>query len=155
MPRSMAARMIRKLSCSSTRSSPRCQPPRPIAETLSPVLPSVRQGIVDCITSSTGSNPDAGHLLSLDRRSKMKIGVIGAGAVGSACLLSSIVRGIAREIVVVNRDRNRTKAVVTDLQYGAAFSSVVPIRDGDYADLRGAALVMLTAGRKETAGGAT
>jgi L-lactate dehydrogenase len=33
----------------------------------------------------------------------MKIGVIGAGAVGSACLLSSILRGIAREIVVVNR----------------------------------------------------
>jgi malate/lactate dehydrogenase len=31
----------------------------------------------------------------------MKIGVIGAGAVGSACLLSSILRGIAREIVVV------------------------------------------------------
>jgi FdhD protein len=29
----------------------------------------------------------------------MKIGVIGAGAVGSACLLSSITRGIAREIV--------------------------------------------------------
>ena len=44
----------------------------------------------------------------------MKIGVIGAGAVGSACLLSSILRGIAREIVVVNRDRKRAKAVVTD-----------------------------------------
>ena len=37
----------------------------------------------------------------------MKIGVIGAGAVGSACLLSSILRGIAREIVVVNRERER------------------------------------------------
>jgi pyrroline-5-carboxylate reductase len=37
----------------------------------------------------------------------MKIGVIGAGAVGSACLFSSILRGIAREIVVVNRDRKR------------------------------------------------
>ena len=46
----------------------------------------------------------------------MKIGVIGAGAVGSACLLSSILRGVAREIVVVNRERNRAKAVVTDLQ---------------------------------------
>jgi malate/lactate dehydrogenase len=49
----------------------------------------------------------------------MKIGVIGAGAVGSACLLSSILRGIAREIVVVNREPKRAKAVVTDLQYGA------------------------------------
>jgi L-lactate dehydrogenase len=50
----------------------------------------------------------------------MKIGVIGAGAVGSACLFSSILRGIAREIVVVNRDRKRAKAVVTDLQSIAA-----------------------------------
>jgi len=85
----------------------------------------------------------------------MKIGVIGAGAVGSACLLSSILRGVAREIVVVNRDRKRAKAVVTDLQYGAALSSVVQIRDGDYSDLTGAALVMITAGMNEKAGGAT
>jgi L-lactate dehydrogenase len=85
----------------------------------------------------------------------MKIGVIGAGAVGSACLLSSILRGIAREIVVVDRERMRAKAVVTDLQYGAALSSVVQIRDGDYSDLTGAALVMITAGMNEQAGGAT
>ena len=39
----------------------------------------------------------------------MKIGVIGAGAVGSACLLSSVLRGVAREIVVVNRERKRAK----------------------------------------------
>src|SRR3989442_14347634 len=84
----------------------------------------------------------------------MKIGVIGAGAVGSACLLSSVLRGVAREIVVVNRERKRAKAVVTDLQYGAALSSVVQIRDGEYSDLTGAALVMSTAGMNEKAGGA-
>ena len=33
----------------------------------------------------------------------MKVGVIGAGAVGAACLLSTAMRGAAREIVVVNR----------------------------------------------------
>src|SRR3984893_6132697 len=85
----------------------------------------------------------------------MKIGVSGAGAVGSACLLSSILRGIAREIVVVNRERKRARAVVTDLQYGAALASVVQIRDGEYSDLTGAALVMITAGVNEKAGGAT
>src|SRR5260370_12208782 len=86
---------------------------------------------------------------------QMKIGVIGAGAVGSACLLSSILRGIAREIVVVNRERKRAKAVVTDLQYGAALSSVVQIRDGEDSDLTGAALVMITVVMNEKAGGAT
>jgi L-lactate dehydrogenase len=45
--------------------------------------------------------------------------------------------------------------VVTDLQYGAALSSVVQIRDGDYSDLTGAALVMITVGMNEKAGGAT
>jgi L-lactate dehydrogenase len=85
----------------------------------------------------------------------MKIGVIGAGAVGSASLLSVIMRGCAREIVVVNRDRKRATAVATDLQYGASLSPVVDIRDGDYADLAGAALVMITAGVNERGGGAT
>ena len=85
----------------------------------------------------------------------MKVGVIGAGAVGSACLLSIVVRGSAREIVVLNRTRNRAKAVATDMQYGAALSSVVDIHDGDYSDLAGAALVMITSGVNEKAGGAT
>jgi L-lactate dehydrogenase len=85
----------------------------------------------------------------------MKIGVIGAGAVGSACLLSVVMRGTAREIVVVDRDRKRATAVVTDLQYGASLSPVIDIRDGEYSDLAGAALVMITAGVNERSGGAT
>jgi L-lactate dehydrogenase len=64
-------------------------------------------------------------------------------------------RGSAREIVVVNRDRKRAKGVATDLRYGAALSPAVDIRDGDYPDLAGAALVMITAGVNEKAGGAT
>jgi len=85
----------------------------------------------------------------------MKVGVIGAGAVGSACLLSIVVRGSAREIVVLNRTRKRAKAVATDMQYGAALSTVVDIHDGDYSDLAGAALVMITSGVNEKTGGAT
>jgi len=85
----------------------------------------------------------------------MKIAVIGAGAVGSACLMSLILRGTAREIVVLDKDRKRAKAVATDLQYGASLSPRVDIRDGDYPDLAGAALVMITAGLNEKTGGAT
>jgi L-lactate dehydrogenase len=64
-------------------------------------------------------------------------------------------RGSAREIVVVNRDRKRARGVATDLQYGASLAPVVDIRDGDYSDLAGAALVMISAGANEQAGGAT
>jgi L-lactate dehydrogenase len=55
----------------------------------------------------------------------MKIGVVGAEAVGSASLLSVVMRGTAREIVVVNRDRKRATAVATDLQHGASLSPVI------------------------------
>ena len=85
----------------------------------------------------------------------MKIGMIGAGRVGAASLLSVVIRGCAREIVVVNRDRKRAKGVATDMQYGTSLSPVVDIRDGDYSDLTGAALVMISAGANEQAGGAT
>jgi glutamyl-tRNA reductase len=56
---------------------------------------------------------------------RQKIGVIGVGAVGSASLLSTVLRGVAREIVVVNRDPKRARGVVADVQYGAALSPAV------------------------------
>ena len=86
---------------------------------------------------------------------RQKIGIIGAGAVGSAALLSTVLRGVANEIVVVNRDPKRARGVVADVQYGAALSPAVAIRAGDYSDLDGATLVMIAAGTNEKAGGAT
>jgi len=85
----------------------------------------------------------------------MKVGIIGAGAVGSACLLALVMRGSAREVVLVNRNRKRSKGVVTDVQYGAVLSPPVEVRDGDYSDLTGASVVMITAGVNEKGGGAT
>jgi L-lactate dehydrogenase len=85
----------------------------------------------------------------------MKVGIVGAGAVGSACLLSLTLRGTAREIVLVNRNRKRAEGVVTDARYGAVLAPSVHLRAGDFDDLRGAALVMITAGINEKTGGAT
>ncbi len=85
----------------------------------------------------------------------MKVGIVGAGAVGSSCLLSLVMRGSAREIVLVNRNRKRADGVVTDVQYGAVLSPRVELRSGDYSDLAGASLVMITAGVNEKSGGAT
>lgn len=85
----------------------------------------------------------------------MKIGIVGAGAVGSACLHSLVMRGVAREIVVVNRNAARAKGLITDIQYGAVIEKPVDLRAGDYADLAGAALIMITAGVNEKTGGAT
>ena len=44
----------------------------------------------------------------------MKVGVVGAGAVGSACVFALALRQVAREIVLVDRTRKRAKAVATE-----------------------------------------
>ena len=85
----------------------------------------------------------------------MKIAIIGTGAVGTACAFASVMRGCASEVVLIDRDRKRARGVVTDLQYGAALSPAVTLIEGDYDDLTGTDLVMITAGVNERAGGAT
>jgi len=84
-----------------------------------------------------------------------KVGIVGAGGVGTACIAAMALRGSAREIVLVNRDAARARGTVTDLQYGSLLAPPVELRAGDYADLRGAAIVALTAGVNERSGGAT
>ncbi len=85
----------------------------------------------------------------------VKVGMVGAGRVGAICALALVTRGSAREIVIVDRTRARAKAVATDLRYGAPLCAEVTFRDGDYADLEGADVVLVTAGVNEKSGGAT
>jgi L-lactate dehydrogenase len=85
----------------------------------------------------------------------MKVGIIGVGAVGSACAMALMQRGSAREIVLVDKTRARATAVALDMRYGAPISPTVDVRDGSYEDLKGADVVMITAGVNEKSGGAT
>ena len=85
----------------------------------------------------------------------MKVGIVGAGAVGTACMFAMALRGSAREIVLVNRNYERARGAVADLQYGAVLAPAVALRPGPYDDLRGAASVMITAGANDKSGGAT
>jgi L-lactate dehydrogenase len=85
----------------------------------------------------------------------MKVGVVGVGKVGQACALSLVTRGSARDVVLVDLNRARAKAVATDLRYGAPCCPEVEIHDGDYSDLQDATVVMITAGVNEKSGGAT
>ncbi len=85
----------------------------------------------------------------------MKVGIVGAGAVGTACMFALALRGSAREIVLVNRNQERARGAVADLQYGAVLAQHVCLRSGRYDDLRGATVVMVTAGANEKTGGAT
>jgi len=69
--------------------------------------------------------------------------------------MAAAMRAAAREVVAADRTRERATAVAADVRYGTVLSSRVTVSDGDYGDLAGAGLVMITAGVNEKAGGAT
>jgi L-lactate dehydrogenase len=69
--------------------------------------------------------------------------------------MATVTRGCASELVLVNRSRDRARGMATDMGYGAPLSSTTRVTDGDYSDLAGAALVMITVGVNEKSGGAT
>jgi L-lactate dehydrogenase len=85
----------------------------------------------------------------------MKLGIVGTGNVGNAIALAAVTRGSAREIVLVNRTRKTAEAVATDLRYGTPLTPKVDVTDGDYADLAGCGVVLITSGVNEKTGGAT
>jgi L-lactate dehydrogenase len=85
----------------------------------------------------------------------MKLGIVGTGKVGCAIALAAVVRGSARNIVLVNRTRKTAEAVATDLRYGTPLGPKVDITDGDYADLADCGVVLITSGVNEKTGGAT
>ena len=84
-----------------------------------------------------------------------KVGIVGVGSVGQACAFALVLRGSCREIVLIDRVRERAAAVAMDVRYGSPLSPAVGIVEGDWDDLAGADLVLITAGVNEKAGGAT
>ena len=63
----------------------------------------------------------------------MKIGVVGVGAVGSACIMAILGRRAAHEIVVPDSNEQRVQGVVTDTQYGTPLRP--PVRRAAYERL--------------------
>jgi L-lactate dehydrogenase len=84
----------------------------------------------------------------------MKVGIVGAGAVGTASLFALVAGNVADEVVVIDRTESRAAGVVTDLQYGAVLGET-RLTAGGYEELAGASIVAICAGINERAGGAT
>jgi len=76
----------------------------------------------------------------------MKLGVIGAGAVGSAAANAAMLTDVAHEIVVVDRDAARAAAEAQDIQHAAPFGHACTVRAGGFAELAGATVVIIAAG---------
>lgn len=85
----------------------------------------------------------------------MKIGIVGAGAVGTASAKAMLLRGSCHEIILVDRDHRRAQGVATDLSHGELLCPPTQIQAGGYGHIADAAVVVITAGVKEADGGAT
>jgi L-lactate dehydrogenase len=76
----------------------------------------------------------------------MKIGIVGCGMVGSASAFALVMRGVGREIVLVDLNRARAEAEANDIYHAVPFANPLTVRAGDYADLAGAKVVVIAAG---------
>ncbi|MFA5101182.1 MAG: L-lactate dehydrogenase [Candidatus Omnitrophota bacterium] len=81
-----------------------------------------------------------------------KISIIGAGNVGMRYAYSLMMSGLARSIVVVDRDAARAEGEVLDLASGMPFVSPVKIAAGGFSEIKGSKLVVITAGKKQLPG---
>lgn len=83
---------------------------------------------------------------------KPKVSIIGCGNVGIRYAYALMIRGVARQIVIVDIDRNRLEGEVMDLSHGAPYIPPVEVIAGEYADIRDSDLVVVTAGKKQSPG---
>ena len=82
----------------------------------------------------------------------MKIGIVGAGMVGSAAAYAIGLRGVVGSIVLVDRDAALARAQALDISHAMPFASATIVRHGDYDDLAGAAVVIIAAGVSQKPG---
>ncbi|MBI5958381.1 MAG: L-lactate dehydrogenase [Chloroflexi bacterium] len=76
----------------------------------------------------------------------MKIGIVGSGAVGATTAYALVMRGVGREIVMIDRNQKRAQAEADDLLHAVPFAHPMTVRAGDYPDLAGSKVVIITAG---------
>jgi len=67
----------------------------------------------------------------------MRIGVVGAGSVGSSAAFAFVMRGLVSRLTVVDADRERAEGHALDLAPATAFSHPARILAGDVGDLEG------------------
>lgn len=82
----------------------------------------------------------------------MKVGIIGSGFVGATAAYTLVIRGICSDIVLVDVDRQRAKAEAADILHAVPFVHPVNILAGDYSDLVGSGVVIITAGASQKPG---
>ena len=82
----------------------------------------------------------------------MKIGIVGTGMVGSASAYAMALMGVGTQIVLVDHNPALARAQAQDISHATPFATTVAVRAGEYADLDGAAVVIIAAGVSQKPG---
>lgn len=81
-----------------------------------------------------------------------KVGIIGAGSVGSTTAYALMVQGIGSEIVLVDRNKEKAEGEAMDIMHGQSFVQPIEVRAGEYSDLEDAKVIIITAGAPQKEG---
>lgn len=82
----------------------------------------------------------------------MKIGIIGSGLVGATAAYAMVMRGVGRQIVLVDQDRERAQAEADDLLHAVPFAHPMEVSAGSYEDLADSRVVVISAGVSQKPG---
>lgn len=83
----------------------------------------------------------------------MKIGIIGSGLVGATAAYALVMRGVGRQIVLLDLSKARAQAEADDIFHAVPFAEPLEIHAGDsYADLAGSRVVIIAAGVSQRPG---
>jgi L-lactate dehydrogenase len=83
---------------------------------------------------------------------KPKIAIIGAGNVGSTFAFALMISGLAREIVLVDKNELLTEGEVMDLNHGLSFAHPTKIYAAGFEGCIDADIVVITAGVRQKPG---
>ncbi|MFH1282414.1 MAG: L-lactate dehydrogenase [bacterium] len=83
---------------------------------------------------------------------KPRVAIIGAGNVGIRYAYALSMSGLARQIIIVDKNKTRCEGEVMDLSHGASYFAPVDIVAGDLNDIADSDLIVITAGAKQLPG---
>lgn len=76
-----------------------------------------------------------------------KVAIIGAGYVGSSIAYALAIKDVAREIVLIDINREKTDGEAKDIRHGLPSMGTADLYAGDYPDCEDCDLIIVTAGR--------
>jgi L-lactate dehydrogenase len=82
----------------------------------------------------------------------MKLAVIGSGFVGATAAYAIMLKGGASEIVLIDKNKERAEAEAADIRHASPFVHHIRVYAGDYSDLKGSTMVIITAGISQKPG---